>query len=459
MKTTRSKIQYFPGKVLIVVGMLVWVLSSGDMGIAGTYADSAHGDTTSGVNRPGTECPPGTPCPIGDCTHCHDTFASSICGVNDIMLFSDKEDLCEECHDADGPASTDIKSELNKTYHHPTHVYSGRHTRSSLEWGQDGAPFRGANRHAECADCHNPHTIGGIDPSTPTVHPGSGVNRTSDGNLIYDATFGSAVLQGVWGVEVSSWPAMWERPTSFAELRPANNPEYAEKEYQICLKCHSYYADHDTTGNTYRVARDFNPNNRSAHPVVVTSENQTGSELSVTALYGEPAQKGLVEWQMKAPWKANVGNNTMYCSDCHGNDAAAGPVGAHGSDKPYMLKSFGGGDNHYWPNKPDGNPWTLYNLRHDTAFYRQYLFCAGCHDLRPWQAWDDNPHGYVSHGDGITCTQCHQRSIHGGQMGRLIGGEDSNVTSYTKKTAEDDGCMWFWYSIEDCTVASGCSPH
>ncbi|MBW1744697.1 MAG: hypothetical protein JRJ47_14920 [Deltaproteobacteria bacterium] len=69
-----------PTKILIVVGVLVWVFMASDA-IAwypATYAESAHGDPTSGVNRSGTECPTGTPCPTGDCAHCHDTFEAYV---------------------------------------------------------------------------------------------------------------------------------------------------------------------------------------------------------------------------------------------------------------------------------------------------------------------------------------------------------------------------------------------
>ena len=80
MQTTKFKIQYLPATILIVVGVLLWVLSLAPVVTAGTYAESAHGDTTNGINRPGTECPTGTPCPRGECTHCHDTFTQERLG-------------------------------------------------------------------------------------------------------------------------------------------------------------------------------------------------------------------------------------------------------------------------------------------------------------------------------------------------------------------------------------------
>jgi len=81
MQIMSSKMQYLPTAVLVVViGVFLYLLSTGDVATAEMYTESAHGDPVSGVNRSGTECPTGTPCPQGDCAHCHETFDNSICG-------------------------------------------------------------------------------------------------------------------------------------------------------------------------------------------------------------------------------------------------------------------------------------------------------------------------------------------------------------------------------------------
>ena len=103
MQTGKSNVRCFLIMCLILVSSLVWVLSSAVVATADIYADSAHGSTSYGVNRTGTECPPGTPCPTGNCTHCHDAFDPSICGVEELMLFyesyiSKSDMLCFQCH-------------------------------------------------------------------------------------------------------------------------------------------------------------------------------------------------------------------------------------------------------------------------------------------------------------------------------------------------------------------------
>jgi hypothetical protein len=79
----------------MVLGVLVWMLTSGALAIASVYTDSAHGNhdppSGYGVNRAGTGYD------IGACTHCHDTFDKTICGTNDLMLFETAY-FCVQCH-------------------------------------------------------------------------------------------------------------------------------------------------------------------------------------------------------------------------------------------------------------------------------------------------------------------------------------------------------------------------
>ncbi len=137
MKTTRPKVQ-LSTTVLMLLGVLFYLLSCKGVATAG-YADSAHGNSSSGVKISGTECPTGTACPRGDCGQCHDTFDPSICGVNETMLFNpiDDPDFCFLCHTPTGSiqdgsmsaTSKDVKTVVNnKTYKHDVTAYSGLKT-------------------------------------------------------------------------------------------------------------------------------------------------------------------------------------------------------------------------------------------------------------------------------------------------------------------------------------------
>jgi hypothetical protein len=315
------------------------------------------------------------------------------------------------------PSTEGIFAVFGKANKHPIDSYSGLHKPSPAE---DDMSI--TNRHVECCDCHNPHTIGGINPNSPVLHPTTGVDRTSDGNKINDTTFGSKALQGVWGVDVSSWPSKWTQPTDFTAVRPA------EKEYQICFKCHSYYAGGE--GYSPDIALHFNPNNLSAHPVVVTQNNQTGS-------YNNP-RKGLYEEEMLDPWKANIGNQTMYCSDCHGNNAYGtnDPQGPHGGKNSLLSDFMRNGQRYYWPGgTADGN-WSLYHIRYDLENWQTRLLCAACHRI-----WISNSaHAQSSHYTSLEigrCTNCHRTRIHGWKHSRLIGDTGTLVAGF-KKSAYDN---------------------
>ena len=79
-------------------------------------------------------------------------------------------------------------------------------------------------------------------------------------------------------------------------------------------------------------------NHRSWHPVM----RPTGRTPAVRTLGGDTAA-------FLPPWNAGIGTQTMYCSDCHGSDTAAGtavpnggedgnPWGPHGSNSDFILK-------------------------------------------------------------------------------------------------------------------------
>ncbi len=99
MQITESKIQHLSALIFILVGVLVWVLMSGDAATAASvsYADSAHGDTVEGVNRLDAGYP------TGDCAHCHDSKGPDAC-VNELMLFAPmyptgkQNNFCLRCH-------------------------------------------------------------------------------------------------------------------------------------------------------------------------------------------------------------------------------------------------------------------------------------------------------------------------------------------------------------------------
>lgn len=429
-----------------------------DRANSGPYLDSQHGDTTYGVTRSTIDTKYST-FSKGNCAHCHEQHASldgaepipytdtaeyGHAGPDLAELFSYEEGVCEMCHDG-SPVPRDVKTQRLKTYHHPISEYSGQHTMSRMEYGQSGAPFRGAKRHAECADCHEPHYIG--DPGT-TYHTYNAANPANN-NLV------SNPIKGVWGVEPTTDP-LWSPPTGYTELKTV--AVGSAKEYQICFKCHSYYAFQDSDGiidSTKPItdqAMEFSKGNKSVHPVRVGLSSQTGSY----------APRALTAAQMKSPWNtaANMGVQTMYCCDCHGNDATS-PVGPHGSNVKFMLRGTG----KYWPTKADGT--TLWKLN-STDAANPDLFCKNCHPIYPGgpeEGWYNVVH--VRDGQHWTypCVTCHVAVPHGSKRSRLIGyntdpapydyGNNSLKLTGIKKTTGP--LLW---EKENCgSTIAPCDPH
>jgi predicted CXXCH cytochrome family protein len=136
------------------------------------------------------------------------------------------------------------------------------------------------------------------------------------------------------------------------------------------------------------LGQEFNPANRSGHPVVV----------GLSSYSGNLAPKALSPAALKAPWNTNVGTQTMMCSDCHGTDAASPAAqGPHGSAAQFMLKGANPGN---WPDVDVNAASTSW--------------CANCHTLS--QSIN------VAHAHGGTrCWACHVVIPHGSKMSRLLG--------------------------------------
>ncbi|WP_243293230.1 cytochrome c3 family protein [Geothrix mesophila] len=146
------------------------------------------------------------------------------------------------------------------------------------------------------------------------------------------------------------------------------------------------------------LAQEFNPANRSGHPVVTGLNNYTGST----------APKALAAATMKAPWATNLGTQTMMCSDCHNTDAATPAAqGPHGSAAQFMLRGTNPAN---WPNI--------------TLSSASTSWCTNCHTLT---LSNNTAHNTGNH-SGYQCWNCHIVIPHGGKMSRLIGYSGTGTT-------------------------------
>jgi predicted CXXCH cytochrome family protein len=352
------------------------------------------------------------------------------------------------CHGANTTvAKNNLQTVLSRFLVHPTIATAGKHKNLDvLDYTLLGA----GNRHAECVDCHNPHqatnfphrvAAGGWYPST----------AASTSNLVSN----SGALKGVPGVTPGA-AAMWTARTAYTVTAAATY------EYEICYKCHSYYAIRNSTSpvaswsglsSAYITdqAWEFNPANRSGHPVEVSLGSRSGST--------EPKALAANQLLTGTPDRSAArGNQTMYCSDCHGadNENSTDPNGPHGSNSLFMLK----GPNKTWPGT-----FTLNNrtMGQGTA---SGLFCLNCHPLTLSESVN-RVHSEGDHRNAL-CVNCHTAVPHGSRLSRLIAysapiplwgapyGNQSLVIGF-KKAAPPPGGGAPEYSKTNCqTIGSGC---
>ncbi|MEW6228300.1 MAG: cytochrome c3 family protein [Bacillota bacterium] len=241
------------------------------------------------------------------CGDCHESHGSDYPALQRYGEdTADKDGECLRCHNSSYTGAADVKTDLTKRYSHPTLDFLRKHRNTE---NYQNMPI--GDRHAECADCHDPHQC---DNTTASAAP---------------EIYGS--LKGVSGVRInygtSSW-TNWPDGATFTStlILPQESILY---QYELCFKCHSYYSyglnppvspsgGFDETDQ----AREFNPNNPGYH-----------------AVWGES--------RIDSPWGVFTGtdrfgndwayNSRMYCTDCHGSDSSTVP-GPHGSTEVFLLK-------------------------------------------------------------------------------------------------------------------------
>ncbi len=266
-----------------------WV--GGSYGGTMLYNGSAHG-SSPGTAWPGPNPPPRVEAgAAGKCLNCHDPHGWKD-AASDIPALSlaREEALCLACHDG-SPASANIRADLSKPFRHPVATYSGRHAGAGEALPSDFAISPLDRRHAECADCHNPH-VARAEMGTPGA--------------------ASKTLLGTSRVEVLNGAA--GTPPSYTFVA-GSDTSTAATEHSLCFKCHSSWTA-QPAGQT-DLARALNPNNPSFHPVEAEGRSPTIDPAAFSAGWGP--------------------SSLTACSDCHGSDfgTARGP---HGSIFRYILK-------------------------------------------------------------------------------------------------------------------------
>ncbi len=333
------------------------------------------------------------------CLNCHyhhgTSQASSLTGYRLTSSYSlgREENLCFQCHTQTWATGVkDVRAQFNKTYKHPVTASVNEH--NNLEDRNAYGPnpgLSGANRHVECVDCHNTH-------------------QAQRGFHTQGSTAVGPSLRGVWGVQ-PTWPGNYATATAYSTVTAA------AYEWQICLKCHSYYAYGNSLpsppsgGGGTDQSREFNPNNVGGHAVTTASRTSTGGYAG--------------------GWAASM---RITCSDCHTNNETRSdtrPAGTHGSANKWILtRSYSGNGASYL----DGSS----------------MLCFGCHDyityggtgtgnsaFRTSSQTTTNLHVSRSN-HKVACSNCHAYPPHGYKRRSMLinynsggeGGSDVGLPGY-----------------------------
>jgi len=311
-----------------------------------TYTDAAADER---------EFPLGTHMWQASCLNCHDTHSDTgarwlLRKATDGSGNSEIENTCFQCHTG---TNSVLDSSATVKDIETANLLGGEHTASDFDSNtdlhnvtnsesQESQANLQTNRHVTCSDCHNPHRTLTNTLANGTGSTDSALHVHADGvahnNLLSGALSGTSGVEPDFSGEVAGFnPHVAASGITYTEkFGAADSVDAVQKEYQVCLKCHSNWGINETTGigvdplkaNT---AAEFGSNAVSYHPVInSTDDNANAANKANTA---ETNDANYI-----APFNTAVGTQTMYCSDCHTSDVS-GTQGPHGASG--LLKSSG----------------------------------------------------------------------------------------------------------------------
>ncbi|MBI3478532.1 MAG: hypothetical protein HY010_22620 [Acidobacteria bacterium] len=319
------------------------------------------------------------------CNSCHIPHAGS--GAKGLLRGSNEAD-CITCHNggsALSPAAPNVFAEFAKQGAHPFYTPTGSHDASE-------DVLLNQNRHATCADCHNPHTSNQVVtfPLPPTLR---------------------ASQDGVPGISSSDGVTV---------LKPAAN------QFENCLRCHG-----TSTGKTTNpVVFGYLPVRVVAAPdplnVILEFSLTSTSSHPVTHDRTSPLPQTSLRANMLNQDGATIGRamgSRILCTDCHNSDdnrefGGTGPSGPHGSRWFHLL------ERRYEFSQAVVPGGTITNLfpTPDLSVAGPYAMCAKCHDLAQLISNSSFTEHERHINAGFSCSACH--TAHGmGTVSASISGE------------------------------------
>ena len=378
-----------------------------------TWATSAHANAGNMVNPNAGLGGYNTVAEFA-CNSCHIPHSGS--GPKGLLRASNETD-CITCHNGGStlsPVAPNVFAEFAKPGAHPFSTPTGSH-----DPNED--VLLNQNRHATCADCHNPHSVNQVVtfPLPPSIR---------------------ASQNGIPGISASD---------GITILKPVVN------QYENCLRCHG-----NSTGKT------TNPAVFGYLPVrVVVSADALNiiPEFSLTATSSHPVahdrtsplpQPSLLPNMLNedgaTPGRAT--GTRILCTDCHNSDdnrefGGTGANGPHGSKWLHLL------ERRYEFSQATVPGGTITNLfpSPDLSVAGPYAMCAKCHDLTQIMANSSFSQHSEHINQGFSCSVCH--TAHGmGSASASISGE--RMVNFDANVVAPNGTTPISYnrSTQSCTL-------
>jgi hypothetical protein len=364
----------------------IFILGTPHIAKAANYGDAAHGDNSIGVNRSGTTYD------IGDCTHCHDTFDDTFCGVNDYMLFypnnpaSQTDNFCFQCH-SNSTDSVQVGGITNNTY--SANFGGGTPTFTTIYDAFN--PTTGATPSSHnlsdildlvagyhdftsqtnaCLACHNQHLAQQNYPVTESLLGGvlTAIRRpvdndTAPGNLWGDES--GELMSDYWNGHAGRYQQPYFVDEFSTKFEPSGTsvvtdgsdlPDYVT----FCLGCHVHPV----------------PSTERGYDLVSIAWGASGDQ------HGSRHEDGGMGDTLP-PYGNSSRNYVLSCTDCHE---------PHGSENEWLLRTtVNGKDNISIP---------------PTGLGKWYDFCTACHEFDP-QSPGTNMYHKPDPTSPIGCPDCH----------------------------------------------------
>jgi hypothetical protein len=356
------------------------------------WSSSAHATMPNAI-LPAANVGPYATVALNACTSCHIEHnangpARLLRGATPVVATMDAyTQNCITCHNGNTnitPSLTNVYAEFSKVSYHP--YPSGTNTHDTAE-----AILLNNNRHATCADCHNPH--GAQQVTAFTSPPQIRLSQTA-----------------VNGISASD---------GITPVTPAVN------QYENCLRCHGA-----STGRPAKSKFGYLPNWYVSNPA---DPGNVVTQFAVTASSSHPVthtsnsaypQPSLLAYMSKLDGisQARQMGIQIFCTDCHNADdnrefGGTGPNGPHGSKWNHLL------ERRYEFSQAPGPGQRITNLfpNPDLTVNGPYAMCGKCHDLSGNIIRNTSWLQHSLHiNAGFSCSTCH--TAHG------IAGRNANMS-------------------------------